>query len=58
MGPLHVMSVGPGTYCLDFPSCMASVDLWYHTSLLKAAGPQPTGLPTLEYDFYKVKDIL
>ena len=58
MAPLLMMSTGPGTYCLDLLPSMAAVPLWFHTSLLKAAGPQPSGPPALEDNSYELKAIL
>ena len=43
---------------LDFPPSMAAVHPWFHTSLLKPAGPQPAGPPVLEDDSYEVEAIL
>ena len=58
IGPCRVMSKGTGTYHLDLLPSMASVHPWFHTSLLKPAGPQPAGPPALADDSYKVEDIL
>ena len=52
------MSTGPGTYCLGVPPNMPAVHPWFHTSLLKPAGSQTSGPPTLEDDSYKVEAIL
>ena len=43
VGPFRVISTGRGTYCLDISPSMAAVHLWFHTSLLKPAEPQPAG---------------
>ena len=37
---------------------MATVHLWFYTSLFKLARPQVAGLPALEDDSYKVEIIL
>ena len=37
---------------------MATVQQWFHTSILKPAGPQPVGLPALEDDSNEVEVIL
>ena len=58
MGPFQVMSTGPGIYCLDLLPSMAAVHPWFYTSLLKPAGPQPSGPPALEDNSYKVEAIL
>ena len=52
------MSTGPDTYCLDLPLFTAAVHPWFHTNLLKLAGPQPAGPPALEDDSYEVEAIL
>ena len=57
VGPFRVMSTGPGTFYLDFLPSMAAIQPWFHTSLVKPAGPQPVGPPSLEDD-YKVEAIL
>ena len=51
------MYTGPGTYHLDFPPSMATVHPWFHTSLLKPAGPQPIEPPALEDESYEVEAI-
>ena len=38
-----MISLGPGAYSLDLLPSMAAVHLWFYTSLLKAAEPQPAG---------------
>ena len=48
-----MLSTGPGTYQLALPPSMAAVHPWFHTSLLKLAGP-----PALAYDSYEVEAIL
>ena len=53
-----MMSTGPGIYCLDLPPSMAIVHPWFHTSLLKLAGPKPAGLPAPEDDSYEFEAIL
>ena len=58
MGPFRVMSTGTGTYCLALPPSMVAVHPWFHTSLLKPAGPQPAGLTALANDSYEVEAIL
>ena len=52
------MSTEPVTYHLDLPPSMAAVHPWFHTSLLKPAGPQPAGPPVLEDDSYEVEAII
>ena len=52
------MPTGPGTYHLDLLPSMAAIHPWFHTNLLKPAGPQPAGPPALEDDSYKVEAIL
>ena len=37
---------------------MAAVHQWFYTSLLKPAGPQPSGPPAQEDDSYEVEAIL
>ena len=37
---------------------MAAIHLWFYTSLLKPAGPQPVGPPILEDDSFKVTAII
>ena len=43
---------------LDILPSMAAFRPWFHTSLLKPAGPQPAGLPALEDDSCKVEAIV
>ena len=52
------MSTGPGTNRLDLPLNMAAGHPWFHNSLLEPAGPQFSGPPALEDDFYEVEAIL
>ena len=52
------MSTRPGTYRLDHSPNMAAIHPWFHTNLLKPAGPQPAGLCALEDDSCKVETIL
>ena len=52
------MSTGPGTYHLALLPSMAAVHPWFHTSLLKRAGPQPARPPALVDDSYEVETIL
>ena len=54
----YVLSLGPGTYCLDFQPSMAALHPWFHTSLLKPTWSRPAGPPALEDDYYKVKVII
>ena len=58
VGPFRVISTGPETYQLELPPSMATVHPWFHTSLLKPAGSQPTGPPAVEEDYYEVEAII
>ena len=57
MGYFREIPTGPSTYCPDLPLSMAAVQPWFHTYLLKPAGPQPAGPPALKDDSYEVKSI-
>ena len=50
-------SIGPGTYHLDLPPSMASVDPWFYSSLLKIVGSQAAGPLALENDSNEVEAI-
>ena len=58
VGPFRVQSTGLGTFHLDLPPSMATGHLWFHTRLLKPAGPQPAGPTVLADDSYEVEAIL
>ena len=58
MGPLHILSLGLSTYCLDFSSSMDAVYPWFHNRLLKPARSQPTWPPALDNNFYEVEAII
>ena len=45
----------PGAYHMDSPPSMAAVYPWFHTSLLKPAGPRPIEPLALENDSYEVE---
>ena len=58
LDPFRVMSIGPATYSLDLPLSMTAVQLWFHTSLFKPAGPKLAGPTALADDSHKVEAIL